>query len=81
MKLISKIISELGGDEAHAITLCPKGLAYFRGVKSVCELTEEKIVLMCGKNCITVEGENLSADEYFQGDFIVRGVVSRVSVE
>ena len=75
MKLISKIISELGGDEAHAITLCPKELAY------VCELTEEKIVLMCGKNCITVEGENLSADEYFQGDFIVRGVVSRVSVE
>lgn len=81
MNLIKKIISELGGDEAHAITICPKKIAYFRGVKSVAELSSDKIVLISGKNIITIEGERLSADEYFQGDFAVKGSIERVSIE
>lgn len=81
MKLISKIIDELGGDGAHAFTVCPKKLAYFCGVKSVVELTPEKIVLVSGKNVIACEGENLSAAEYFQGDMSVSGEIKRISIE
>lgn len=81
MKLISKIIEELGGDEAHAITLCPGRLAHFRGIKSVAELTPEKIVLLSGKKVLTCEGAGLSVGEYFQGDLTVLGDIKRVSIE
>lgn len=81
MKLISKIIEELGGDEAHAFTVCPGQLAHFRGVKSVSELTAEKIVLICGKKIITCEGKNLTAAEYFQGDMTVSGNITGISIE
>lgn len=81
MKLISKIIEELGGDEAHAFTVCPGQLAHFRGVKSVSELTAEKIVLICGKKIITCEGKNLTAAEYFQGDMTVSGNITGINIE
>lgn len=81
MKLISKIIEELGGDNGHAFTVCPGQLAHFRGVKSVSELTAEKIVLICGKKIITCEGKNLTAAEYFQGDMTVSGNITGISIE
>lgn len=81
MELISKIIEELGGDEAHAFTVCPGQLAHFRGVKSVSELTAEKIVLICGKKIITCEGKNLTAAEYFQGDMTVSGNITGINIE
>lgn len=81
MDLIEKIISELGADEAHAVTICPGRLAYFRGVKAVEELTPEKIILVSGKNTVVCEGENLLVREYFQGDIVIKGNVKKVSVE
>ena len=81
MKLISKIIEELGGDTSHAFTVCPGKLAHFCGVKSVSELTPEKVVLVCGKKIITCEGKNLTAAEYFQGDMTVSGNITGISIE
>lgn len=81
MKIIAEIINELGGDEAHAITLCPGKLAYVRGVRAVEDLTPTKVVLVCGKKVITAEGEGLFAENYFQGDMVIKGDIKRVSVE
>lgn len=81
MKLIAEILKELGADEDKAFTVCPNKLAYFKNVKAVGDLTEEKIVIVCGKKIITVEGEDLFAAEYFQGDMLIKGNVKKVTIE
>ncbi len=81
MKLIKKIIAELGGDEAHAVTVCPGKLAYLRGVKAVDTFTPEKIAVVSGKNLVTVEGRGLAVAEYFEGDMTIEGAVERVCFE
>lgn len=81
MNIISQLLKEFGADEAHSFTVCPKKLAHFGGVKSVSELTPQKIVLYSGKNIITCEGENLSAAEYFQGDMTISGEIKRIIIE
>lgn len=81
MKLIAEILKELGADEDKAFTVCPGQLAYFKGVKMVGELTDDKIVVVCGKKIITLEGENLFAAEYFQGDMLIKGDIKKVSIE
>ncbi len=81
MKLVEQIINELGAEGGNSFTVCPGRLAYFKGVKAVEELSSEKVVLVCGRFIVTVDGENLSVGEYFQGDMIINGNIRAVSTE
>ena len=81
MKLVEQIINELGAEGGNSFTFCSGRLAYFKGVKAVEELSSEKVVLVCGRFIVTVDGENLSVGEYFQGDMIINGNIRAVSTE
>ena len=45
------------------------------------QLSSEKVELVCGRFIVTVDGENLSVGEYFQGDMIINGNIRAVSTE
>ena len=45
------------------------------------ELSEERVVLLCGRRVITAEGAGLSVGEYFCGDMIIKGDIKRLTVE
>ena len=81
MNLITQLLSELGADNLRSFTVCPGRLGYFRGVKTVAELSPQKISLVCAKYTVTAEGEGLACAEYFEGDVVIRGDIKRVSVE
>ena len=81
MKLVEQILNELGAEDRDAFTVCPGKAAYFCNVKAVEELSEEKVVLLCGRRVITAEGAGLSVGEYFCGDMIIKGDIKRLTVE
>ncbi|MCD8041054.1 MAG: hypothetical protein LUF82_06010 [Clostridia bacterium] len=81
MNLIMQLLAEMGADTSSAITVCPCGYVYIKGVKGVARLSSEGITLICGKNQISVTGTNLAVAEYFQGDIIIKGDVSGVQIE
>ena len=80
MKLLDEFLSELGGDTLRAVTVIPGFCAYLKSVKGVAELTPEKIVLLQKKSVISVEGENLKLDGYFEQDVLITGAVKKVEI-
>ena len=75
MKLITQILNELGGDSMKAMTIIPSFGGYFKCVKSISELSSDKIVLLTGGGKITLAGEKLGVGEYFEGDVFIRGAI------
>ena len=80
MKLLDELLKELGGDTMRAITVIPNFCAYLKSIKSVAELTPTKIVLLQKKTVISVEGEDLKLDGYFEEDALVTGKVKKVEI-
>ncbi|MDE6557704.1 MAG: YabP/YqfC family sporulation protein [Clostridia bacterium] len=81
MKLLQQILMEAGADLDRAFTVVPEFGGYFKSVKRVEDFSPEKIVLLIAKRRLTVTGEKLVIDKYFQQDLLVRGNISGVSFE
>lgn len=81
MNLITQLLTEAGANTARAFTVCPDGYAYFKAIKSVTLFTAQKITLQCGKCLYTISGENLTIQEYFQGDILIKGTISGICIE
>ncbi len=81
MKLLQEILREAGFDAGLSFTVAPKQGGYFKAVKRVEEYTPEKIVLAVAGGKLTVSGEKLSVDKYFQQDLLLRGNITGVNFE
>ena len=81
MKLLQQILREAGADLDKAVTIVPAFGGYFKSVKRVDEYTPEKIVLTVAKKKLTVTGEKLVIDKYYQQDLLIRGEISGVNLE
>lgn len=80
MKLIEELIAEAGGDPLGSVTFVPGSCAYVKSVKSVTLITPTKIVFARRKQSVSVEGENLRLEGYFESDALVAGEVKRVEL-
>ena len=74
-------MKELGADTMKSITLIPGSCCYLKSVKSVLEFSAEKIELKVGKQCVTIEGEEMQIGEYFEGDVLIKGKVRGVKID
>lgn len=81
MKLLQQILTEAGASLDKAFTIVPAFGGYFKSVKRVDEYSPEKIVLTVAKRKLTVTGEKLVIDKYFQQDLLIRGEISGVDLE
>ncbi len=59
----------------EAVTFIPSFGAYVKGVKRVEDFSDKKIILLVGKNKLTLNGESLEISSYIRGDMFVRGKV------
>ncbi len=81
MKLLQQILIDAGAETERAFTVVPGFGGYFKSVKRVDEYTPEKIVLTVAKKKLTVTGEKLAIDKYFQQDLLICGEISGVNLE
>ena len=81
MELLQQILREAGCDIDRAFTVLPDFGGYFKSVKQVVDFSAEKITLTVGKRRLTVTGENLTVDKYFQQDLFIKGKITGVSFE
>lgn len=81
MKLLQQILMDAGAETDSAFTVVPAFGGYFKSVKRVDEYTPEKIILFAAKKRLTVVGEKLAIDKYFQQDLLIRGDITGVSIE
>ncbi len=80
MEFLNQLLREAGADTLAAFTVVPTFGAYFKSVKGVGEYTSEKIVVIVGKNAISVAGEQLCIAQFGGGDLFVRGKVLSVTL-
>ena len=83
MRLYSEIFKKINVSELFEGARCdffPFGGGYFQGVKSIGELSEEKILLVFKRADILVTGESLSVEKYFEGDLKISGKIRSVSI-
>lgn len=81
MKLLQQILREAGADLDKSFTVVPAFGGYFKSVKRVEDYSPERIVLSVNKRRLTVSGEKLIIDKYFQQDLLIRGDISGVNFE
>lgn len=81
MKLLQQILREAGADLDKSFTVVPAFGGYFKSVKRVEDYSPERIVLSVNKRRLTVLGEKLIIDKYFQQDLLIRGDISGVNFE
>lgn len=81
MKLLQQILREAGADPDKSFTVIPSFGGYFKSVKRVEDYSPERIVLSVNKRRLTVSGEKLIIDKYFQQDLLIRGNISGVNFE
>lgn len=81
MKLLQQILREAGADPDRSFTVVPEFGGYFKSVKQVAEYSPDKIVLYVGKRKLTVEGQKLTIDKYFEQDLLIRGDICGVKYE
>ncbi len=81
MNLIQQILREAGADLDRSFTIVPAFGGYFKSVKRVEDYSPQRIVLTVAKMRLTVTGEKLIIDKYFQQDLLVRGSITGVTVE
>lgn len=81
MKLLKQILDELGADDYKAFTIIPDFGGYFKCVRSINEYTPEKIVLVLKKTALTLEGEHLSIDKYFEQDIFIKGDIKVIKID
>lgn len=81
MKLLQQILREAGADLDKSFTVVPAFGGYFKSVKRVENYSPERIVLSVNKRRLTILGEKLIIDKYFQQDLLIRGDISGVNFE
>ena len=81
MKLLDRILEELGADTLRSFSVVPDFGGYFRSIKGVSEYSSEKIVLQLKKNKITIEGEGLTLGKYFEEDLLIKGKITGVAID
>ena len=81
MKLLQQLLKEAGADLDKSFTIVPAFGGYFKSVKKIVDYTSAKIVLSVAKMHVTVTGENMTIEKYFQQDLFIRGNITGVSVE
>ena len=81
MELLQQILREAGCDMDRAFTIVPDFGGYFKSVKQVVDFSAEKITLTVGKRRLTVTGEGLTVDKYFQQDLFIKGKIAGVGFE
>lgn len=81
MKLLQQILREAGADLDKSFTVVPSFGGYFKSVKRVENYSPERIVLSVNKRRLTILGEKLIIDKYFQQDLLIRGDISGVNFE
>lgn len=81
MKLVKQLLKEAGADTDKTFTVALSFGGYFQSVKKVEVYMPQKIVLSVAKKRVTVTGENLVIDKYFQQDLFIKGNITGVSVE
>lgn len=81
MKLLQQLLNEMGADTLKSITLIPDSCCYLKNVKSVVDFSPERIVLKVGKSSVTVEGNDMTLGEFFEGDLIIKGGVKGVKID
>lgn len=81
MKLFKQLLIESGANLDLSFTVVPGFGGYFKGVKRVIDFSAERVVLSVAKKQLTVTGENLSVDKFFQQDLFLRGDVRGISFE
>ncbi len=74
-------MSELGADGLKTFYIQPGFGGYFRSVKSIREYSPERVVLCLKGGAITLEGERLQIDKYFEEDVMIRGAIKGVQIE
>lgn len=80
MSLVHQLLRDMGVDEGDSFTVALGRGVYFQGVKRLIECSGDKFVLEVGKNTISVSGENLRVQKYFQRDLFLSGCVSGVEI-
>lgn len=80
MNFLNEYLSEIGGN-THSFTICIGSLAHFSCVKDILSFSADRVVLKVGKNVVAVEGNNLTIDNFFDGDVIIHGTVTGVKIE
>ncbi len=81
MKLLQQILTEAGANLDRSFTIVPAFGGYFKAVKRVEDYSSEKVVLIIAKRRLTVTGEKLVIDKYFQQDLLIRGEITGVNFE
>lgn len=75
MRLFDEIFK---GDTLASLARCTLligGGGYFEGVKAVGDFSPDRIVLYFSKECVLIEGENLSIGKYCDGDLRLLGCI------
>lgn len=81
MRLYDEIFKNADGVLAPKCCFVPNGGGYFEGVKTVGELSLERIVLYFPHAEVIVEGERLSVKKYCDGDLEIAGKIVCVRTE
>ena len=81
MKLLEQIMQELGGDTLKAFTVVPRFGGYFRSIKSIAEYSPQKIVLRLKKFDITLSGEDMQVEKYFEEDIFIKGNIEGIQID
>lgn len=81
MKLLQQILNESGADLGNSFTVIPFFGGYFKSVKKIMDYTPQKIVLTVAKKRLTVVGEKLTVEKYFQQDLFIKGDIAGVTLE
>lgn len=80
MSLLYELFRDMGLGEGDSFTVVLGHGVYFQGVKRLIACSGEKFVLEVGKNTVSVIGESLRVEKYFQNDLFLSGCVSGVEV-
>lgn len=81
MKLLMQLLREAGADTDRAFTVVPGYGGYFKTIKRIAEYAPHRIVLGTAKGTLTVTGEKLRVDKYFEGDLAILGEIRGISLE
>lgn len=80
MRLYDELFKSVDGAGSARCTLVPRGGGYFEGVKAVGDLSAERVVLYFPRECVEIEGENLSIGKYYEGDLKLDGRIFSLRV-
>ncbi|MBE7078811.1 MAG: hypothetical protein E7380_02985 [Clostridiales bacterium] len=81
MRLYDEIFKNADGVFVPKCCFVPEGGGYFEGVKTLGELSSDRIVLYFPRTQIIVEGRGLSVKKYCDGDLEIAGKIVCVRAE